>query len=346
MDTRDLDRAWARIPRRKLAFLPTPLVEAPRLSARLGGPRIFLKRDDLTGLAFGGNKVRKLEFLLGDALAKGCDSIITGGAQQSNHSRQTAAAAALCGLDCHLVLGGDPPDIPNGNLLIDLLCGAAPHFCGEHRKGEDIPRIASELESQGARPYLVPYGGSNALGALGFVNAAQEIVSQLEELDETPSHVVFASSSGGTHAGLALGFGLLIPELIPLGIGIDKEEGRPEQFREHVVSIANDTAKALGIAHTLDQDQVHYCGDFHGAGYGVVRDLEREALRLVAETEGVLLDPVYTGRAMGGLISKIRAGEFSQSDSIVFWHTGGHPALFAHAGALHPPGSDAWSLLA
>ncbi len=326
---------WSGIPRQRFAQLPTPLVEAPRLSERLGGPRILIKRDDLSGLAFGGNKVRKLEFLLGEALARGCDTVITGGAQQSNHSRQTAAAAASCGLACHLVLAGETPTaVPEGNLLLDLLCGAIPHYCGEHRKGEDIPALAKQLETEGARPYLVPYGGSNPLGALGFVNAARELAEQLSERGEKPSHVIFASSSGGTHAGLAQGLAWYAPDVIPFGIGIDPEEGRSEDFKGQVLAIARGAAQLLKSESSLDSRDIHYSGEFHGEGYGVIGEGEKEALRLVATTEGVVLDPVYTGRAMKGLITLIRSGEFSSDQTVVFWHTGGLPTLFQRAKEL------------
>jgi len=334
MATPSPDPNWQSVPRRRFAQLPTPLIEAPRLSRRLGGPRILIKRDDLSGLAFGGNKVRKLEFLLGEALARGCDTVITGGAQQSNHSRQTAAAAAACGLACHLVLAGEAPAVPEGNLLLDLLCGAIPHYCGEHRKGEDIPAIAKQLEAQGARCYLVPYGGSNALGALGFVNAAHELAQQLEQRGERVDHVIFASSSGGTHAGLAQGLAWYAREIVPLGIGIDPEEGRPEDFKRQVTAIARGAAQLLKSDSELGEEDIHYSGDYHGAGYGVIGDGEREALRLVATTEGVVLDPVYTGRAMKGLIALIRAKEFQPDQTVVFWHTGGLPSLFQRANEL------------
>ncbi len=327
---------WDAIPRQCFAQLPTPLVEAPRLSQMLGGPRLLIKRDDLIGLAFGGNKVRKLEFLLAEALARGCDTVITGGAQQSNHSRQTAAAAAVCGLACHLVLAGKAPAVPEGNLLLDLLCGATPHFCGEHRKGEDIPAIAARLKAEGAHPYLVPYGGSNPLGALGFVNAARELARQLEEKDEHPSHVVFASSSGGTHAGLAQGLHWYAPGVTPFGIGIDPEEGSPEEFKQQIVSIAHGAAELLGSDSSLSSRDIHYSGEFHGAGYGVIGEGEREALRLMASMEGVALDPVYTGRAMKGLIALIRKGVFHRDQTLVFWHTGGLPTLFQRAAELLP----------
>jgi len=336
MDSPVSEPNWEGIARRRFAQLPTPLIEAPRLSERLRGPRILIKRDDLSGLAFGGNKVRKLEFLLGEALARGCDTVITGGAQQSNHSRQTAAAAAACGLACHLVLAGEAPAVPEGNLLLDLLCGATPHYCGEHRKGEDIPAIAERLKAEGAHPYLVPYGGSNALGALGFVNAARELARQLEERNEHPSHVVFASSSGGTHAGLAQGLAWYAPHVTPFGIGIDPEEGSPEEFTRQVVSIARGAAELLGSESRLSSKDIHYSGEFHGAGYGVIGEGEREALLLTATMEGVLLDPVYTGRAMKGLIALIRRGELPRDQTLVFWHTGGLPTLFQRASELLP----------
>lgn len=334
MATPSPESNWQGIARRRFAQLPTPLIEAPRLSDRLGGPRILIKRDDLSGLAFGGNKVRKLEYLLGDALAQGCDTVITGGAQQSNHSRQTAAAAAACGLACHLVLAGEAPAVPEGNLLLDLLCGAIPHYCGEHRKGEDLPALARQLEAEGARPYLVPYGGSNALGALGFVNAARELAQQLEERAEKVSHVVFASSSGGTHAGLAQGLAWYAPQIVPLGIGIDPEEGSPEDFKRQVVSIARGAARLLQCDSMLGAGDIHYSGEFHGKGYGIIGDGEREALRVLASTEGIVLDPVYTGRAMKGLMALIRAGEFRSEETVVFWHTGGLPSLFQRANEL------------
>jgi len=325
---------WEGVARRRFAQLPTPLIEAPRLSERLGGPRILIKRDDLSGLAFGGNKVRKLEYLLGEALARGCDTVITGGAQQSNHSRQTAAAAAVCGLACHLALAGEAPAVPEGNLLLDLLCGATPHYCGEHRKGEDIPAIMEGLRADGAHPYLIPYGGSNALGALGFVNAARELARQLEERNEHPSHVIFASSSGGTHAGLALGLGWYAPEIVPLGIGIDPEEGTPAEFQNHVAAIASSAAKMLGSNWKLEGVDIHYSGAFHGDGYGVIGAGEREALLFTATTEGVVLDPVYTGRAMKGLLALIRERAFPRDQTVVFWHTGGLPSLFARANEI------------
>ncbi len=319
------------LPRYSLGFFPTPLVKLPRLTERLGGPRIFMKRDDLTGLGLGGNKVRKLEFLVGEALAQGCDTLITGGAAQSNHCRQTAAAAAACGLACHLALGGQAPSLPEGNLLLDQLFGAVIHWTGELRKGEKIPEIAESLRPAGRRPYVVPYGGSNTTGAAGFVEAVRELTQQLAQLGESVTHIVFASSSGGTQAGLTVGKSLFGLDGELIGIGIDKGASGDVPFAEHVIQLANATAERLGVHDRFSTSELILREDYLGDGYGVVGELERRAIRTVAQTEGILLDPVYTGRAMGGLIDMIERGELSPEHSVLFWHTGGTPALFPYA---------------
>jgi D-cysteine desulfhydrase len=290
-----------------------------------------MKRDDLTGLALGGNKTRKLEFLVGEALAQGCDTLITGGAAQSNHCRQTAAAAAACGLRCHLVLGGEAPSVPEGNLLLDQLFGAVIHWTGELRKGEKIPEIAESLQSAGHKPYVVPYGGSNTTGAAGFVEAARELSQQLAQLGESITHIVFASSSGGTQAGLTVGKSLFGLDCELIGIGIDKGASGDVPFDEHVAQLANATAERLGVKDRFSASDLTIRKDYLGEGYGVVGELERRAIRMVAQTEGILLDPVYTGRAMGGLIDMIERGELSREHSVLFWHTGGTPALFPYA---------------
>jgi L-cysteate sulfo-lyase len=318
-------------PKKNLGFFPTPLVELHRLSKLLQGPRIFIKRDDCTGLALGGNKTRKLEYLIGDALAQGSDCIITGGASQSNHCRQTAAAAALCGLECHLVLGGEAPKEPQGNLLLDILCGAHLHWSGELRKGERIPALAEELRSKGKKPYLIPYGGSNSVGALGFVDASLELSQQLAEMQLDVTHVVFASSSGGTQAGLTIGKVLTKADYSLIGIEIDKGETAFGSFRDAVTHVTNELALKLDIRCDAGELAPILRGEYVGAGYGVIGDLEREAIRLLASEEGILLDPVYSGRAFGGLLDMIRRGECTSSDTVVFWHTGGAPALFAYA---------------
>jgi L-cysteate sulfo-lyase len=319
------------LPRCSLGFFPTPLMKLSRLTERLSGPRILMKRDDQTGLALGGNKTRKLEFLVGEAFAHGCDMLITGGAAQSNHCRQTAAAAAACGLACHLVLGGEPPSVPEGNLLLDQLFGAIIHWTGELRKGERIPEIAESLRSAGRKPYIVPYGGSNTTGAAGFVEAVRELTEQLSQLGESITHIVFASSSGGTQAGLTVGARLFGLDCRLIGIGIDKGASGDVPFAEHVLRLANATAERLGVSDRFSASELTIREDYLGDGYGVVGELERHAVRIVAQTEGILLDPVYTGRAMGGLIDMIQRGELSREHSVLFWHTGGTPALFPYA---------------
>ncbi len=325
-------------PRQPLGFFPTPLVELARLSHILGGPKIFMKRDDLTGLALGGNKTRKLEYILGDALAKGCDSIITAGASQSNHCRQTAAAAAQLGLECHLLLGGAQPDRLSGNLLLDNLFGCHIHWTGEHRKGEDIPELYEQLKAGGKQPCVVPYGGSNELGALAFANASEEIVAQRKEQPLT--HIVFASSSGGTQAGLMLGKKMLEQPYDVVGIGIDKDETGDLPFDQHVLALANRTSRWIGLKHEFSEQELVLNQDYAGAGYGVIGELEKEAILLTARTEGILLDPVYTGRAMGGLIHMIRSARIDRDARVLFWHTGGTPALFADSGWLNLSQND------
>jgi D-cysteine desulfhydrase family pyridoxal phosphate-dependent enzyme len=325
------------LPRVSLAHLPTPIDELPRLSQELGGPRLLVKRDDQTGLATGGNKTRKLEFLIADALAQGADVVITAGAAQSNHCRQTAAAAARVGLACALVLGGEPPQVPEGNLLLDQLLGAQIHWTGPHRRGEQLEEIADELRAAGRQPYLIPYGGSNPIGATGYVVAMQELSDQLTAEYSYPQgidRIVIASSSGGTQAGLvvgarAVGFGGQI-----LGIGIDKGEAGDEPYPVHLAKLANATAVHVGLDADFTLDDFVVNQDYLGGGYGVVGELEREAIRLTARLEGLLLDPVYTGRAMGGLIDMIRHGVIGPDETVLFWHTGSAPSLFPYADAL------------
>jgi len=332
----DADAIALTFPRVSLGFFPTPLVELSNLAAALRGPRIFMKRDDQTGLALGGNKTRKLEFILGDALAQGCDTIISAGAEQSNHCRQTAAAAARLNLECHLVLGGAEPRQARGNLLLDKIMGSHIHWAGDHRKGEDIPQLFEQLKLAGKRPYVVPYGGSNELGAIAFTEATRELLSQAGDIPFT--HIVFASSSGGTHAGLMLGKIIHGQGYRLVGIDIDKEATGEMPFDQHILSLANRSAALLEVDHVFTRDELTLNPHYLGEGYAVVGDLEREAISLTARTEGILVDPVYTGRAMGGLIQMIRGGEIDSHDTVLFWHTGGAPALFAYSEALTPGG--------
>ena len=324
-----------KIPRQSLGFFPTPIVELSKLSEALGGSKIFMKRDDNTGLALGGNKTRKLEFILGDALACGADTIITAGAAQSNHCRQTAAAAASLQLECHLVLGGEKPDIVNGNLLLDQIFGCHIHWAGVNRKGEDIPQIVEQLKRAGKKPYVVPYGGSNELGALAFVEALKELETQRQDTGKSFTYIVFASSSGGTQAGLMLGKKMLDASYQIVGINIDKGETDKVPFDQFILSLANSTAKFIGVNHDFSEEDLILNSDYVGEGYGVIGHLENEAISLTAQTEGILLDPVYTGRAMGGLFDMIRTGKIKKKDSVLFWHTGGVPALFAYSNRLN-----------
>ena len=321
-----------------LGFFPTPLVELSRLSHFLGGPKIFMKRDDLTGLALGGNKTRKLEYILADALKQGCDTLITAGAAQSNHCRQTAAAAAKLNLECHLLLGGVAPLKAQGNLLLDHIFACHIHWTGSNRKGEDIARIFAELTAAGRKPYLVPYGGSNELGAMSFIAAVAEL--QEQKIGRDFSHVVFASSSGGTHAGLILGKKIYNKTFELVGINIDKETNTALPFDQQITQLVNSTAKFIGLDYTFSNDELILNPDYVGAGYGIVGPQENEAIALTAKFEGILLDPVYTGRAMAGLIHLIRSGKIGKSDEVLFWHTGGAPSLFAYADDLEFSQSD------
>ncbi|VAW70261.1 pyridoxal phosphate-dependent deaminase, putative [hydrothermal vent metagenome] len=313
-----------------LGFFPTPVVPLHNLGKILGGAKIHMKRDDNTGLALGGNKTRKLEFILADALAQGADTIITAGAIQSNHCRQTAAAAASLQLECHLVLGGQQPANSSGNLLLDQLFGSHIHWAGENRKGEDIPKIVEQLSATGKKVYIVPYGGSNEMGALAFIEALKELELQCQESAEHYTHIVFASSSGGTQAGLMLGQQLLNTSYQLVGINIDKDEATESPFRERVLSLANSTAKTIDLDYTFTEQDLTLNDNYTGEGYGIVGELEREAIALTAQCEGILLDPVYTGRAMGGLIDMIRCKQITKNDKVLFWHTGGAPALFSY----------------
>ncbi len=318
-------------PRVALSHLPTPIEKLERLSRHLGGPAIFVKRDDQTGLATGGNKARKLEFLFADALAQGCDHVVSLGGPQSNHVRQTAAAAAKLGVACSLVLRGHAPAQRLGNLLLDELLGATVHWSGARTRDEVAVEVMADLRARGARPYLIPVGGSNGLGSLGYAWAMREAVEQLAAQSLAVDAMVFASSSGGTHAGLALGAAAHGFRGRVLGIAIDAPAA---ELTAHVTRLALDAARIGGATVSEAQLRVEANADYLGGGYSVVGDLERDAIRTVAQQEGLLLDPVYTGRAMGGLIDLIRRGAFTKQQTILFWHTGGAAALSAFAEKL------------
>ena len=317
-----------------LGFYPTPLTKLKALTKFLAGPEIYIKRDDLTGLALGGNKTRKLEYLLGDAKSKNCDTIITAGAQQSNHCRQTAASSAFLGMECHLVLGGEAPNDFNGNLLLDKLFGASLHYCGNLRKGEKIPEIVEQLKLNGKKPYIIPYGGSNSIGTLGFVSAVEELKLQMTAMGLHFSHMVFASSSGGTQAGLMVGKALHNLDTKIIGIGIDKDDIEGISLENYIFNLANATAILLKLKKEFSKNEVDLNNNYLGEGYGIVSAAEKEAIDLLARLEGILLDPVYTAKAMAGLIDLIRLQQFDKKDKVLFWHTGGTPALFPYASKL------------
>jgi L-cysteate sulfo-lyase len=328
-----------------LAFLPTPLHPLPRINRWLheNAPaardtQLWIKRDDQTGLAFGGNKTRKLEFLVGDALKRGCDTLITAGAAQSNHCRQTAAAAARAGLACHLVLSGPEPDAPNGNLLLDQLLGAQCHWTTRECRLPRLKELEAELLSAGKKPYYITIGGSDPVGALGYAVALEEAVTQGNGLGVRFDAMVFASSSGGTHAGLVAGAWALRNDIPIAGVSIDETR---EDLQKMVAGIANGCSELLGVPHSFAPGEIVAEDGYLGGGYGVVGDLERGAIRLMARQEGILLDPVYTGRAFGGLLDLLARGEAAwlprgHEANVLFWHTGGAPALFAYADDLKP----------
>jgi len=317
-----------------LGHFPTPIEKLERLGRHLGGPEIWVKRDDQSGLATGGNKARKLEFLFADALAQKSDHVVTLGGPQSNHVRQTAAAAAQLGLGCSLVLRGHSPAQRLGNLLLDELLGAKIHWSGARTRDEVAAEVMAKLRASGARPYLIPVGGSNGLGSLGYAVAMEEALDQLAAMKLAIGTMVFASSSAGTQAGLVLGAAVRgFPGRV-LGISIDSSEA---ELKARVTEIAHESAKiahcAVEVASTL-APMVRVNADYLGGGYSVVGELERDAIRTVARLEGLLLDPVYTGRAMGGLIDLIRRGAIAKTERVLFWHTGGTAALSAFADKL------------
>jgi D-cysteine desulfhydrase family pyridoxal phosphate-dependent enzyme len=319
------------LPRIRLGHLPTPLEELPRLTQALAGPRLFIKRDDETGLATGGNKTRKLEFAVAEAVRQGADTLITVGAAQSNHCRQTAAAAARCGLRCILVLRGHAPAAWNGNLLLDRLLGAQVVFCGKRTREAVAEELAQAEASAGRRAHVIPVGASNEVGAVGFVAAMEELDGQLKARGLAVDRIVFASSSFGTQAGLCVGAKAVGFRGQLAAIAIDSPAA---ELRARVADIARATIRRLGLGMSFSADEVVAYDAYLGAGYAVMGPPEREAISLVARREGILLDPVYTGRAMAGMMDLIRTGRFAKDETILFWHTGGAAALPAYAAEL------------
>jgi L-cysteate sulfo-lyase len=323
----------AKFPRVRLGHLPTPLEAMPNLTKLLGGPQLYIKRDDCTGLSSGGNKTRKLEFLMADALEKGADTIITQGAIQSNHARQTAAAAAKLGLKCQILLenrtGSNAPDYcESGNVLLDHLHGApTANFAGGTDMNAAMEKLAEKLRSKGGKPYIIVGGGSNPIGALGYANCALELTAQANDMGLRIDHLVHATGSAGTQAGLVAGLEGIRSHIPVLGIGVRAPKTVQE---ENVFRLACATADLLGMSGAVARERVVANTDYVGDGYGIPTQGMIEAVNMLARTEGILLDPVYSGKGMAGLIDLIRKGHFNKSDNVVFLHTGGSVGLFGY----------------
>ncbi|WOB79518.1 D-cysteine desulfhydrase [Brevundimonas nasdae] len=321
----------ARFARIRLAHLPTPLEPLPRLSEELGLD-LWIKRDDCTGLAGGGNKTRKLEFLLGAAFEQDANTLVTQGAVQSNHVRQTAAAAAAHGLACEIILeertGSRATDyVGNGNVLLDRLFGATLRTVpGGTDMVAELEKTAAEVRARGGKPYVIPGGGSNPVGALGYVDCAREIVVQADEMDLEVHRIVTATGSAGTHAGLVAGLAVMGADIPVLGIGVRAPKDRQEA---NVFKLAEETAALLGQPGRVTREQVVADCDYVGEGYGLIDQGVIDALTLAARLDGIVLDPVYSGKAMKGLIALARAGRF-KGETVVFLHTGGAQGLFGY----------------
>lgn len=327
----------SRFPRVFLAHLPTPLERLDRLGRELGGPEIWIKRDDCTGLSTGGNKTRKLEFLMAEAQLAGADLVMTQGATQSNHARQTAAFAAKLGMGCHILLedrtgSNDHNYNRNGNVLLDHLHGAST----EKRPGgadmqAEMEAAAERMRATGRKVYIIPGGGSNPTGALGYVNCAFELVGQANDRGLVIDHLVTATGSAGTQAGLVVGLKAINARIPLLGFGVRAPRERQEQ---NVFDLAARTAEKLGCPGVVQREDVVANTDYVGAGYGVPRADTLEAIRMFAELEGILLDPVYSGKAAAGLVDYCRKGHFAKGERVVFLHTGGSAALFGYDAAF------------
>ena len=331
---------WQSLPQTSLGFWPTPLQPLQRLTRELGGPTIWIKRDDCTGLAVGGNKTRKLEFLIGAALAEAADTVVTFGAVQSNHARQTAAACAQAGLTCHQVLSRtvtrlNPAYDSGGNVLLDRLLGAQQHFVEPHEAGEDSRQLIADLEKAGHTVYVIPAGGSNALGALGYAQCALELAEQCETLNIRPKHIIHASSSAGTQAGLLYGLNALGLSIDVLGINVYHND--PHVLEKRVSQLYTTMCEQYGTpSHHNPPLKVNVNHAYFGEGYGQPTPECLDAIHMAAELEGLLFDPVYSGKALAALIDQITLGNFAEHDHVVLIHTGGSPALYVYDDALFP----------
>lgn len=344
------------LPRVDLAVLPTPFEEVPRFSKALGGPRVFVKRDDLTGLALGGNKARKLEYLMGEAVSRGALSVVTCGGPQSNHARMTAAAARKFGLHPVLVLDGDDPGQRQGNLLLDEILGAELVFSGSTSAEEKMVQVFQDLEGRGMRPYLIPLGGSSALGTVGYIECVREIIESSHFLGVQPSWLYVPAGSCGTVAGLVLGAELYEAPFQVCGIAVSPDAAKKEKRTVELVleaaslilrSVRNPQSplgpcpltdqalqKLSGLSETAVRKRFRIIDGFVGQGYGIPTPEGVEAIRLLARTEGILTDPVYTGKALAALVHHVRSGNIPAESQVIFLHTGGTPADFAYSEEL------------
>ncbi|WP_297486654.1 D-cysteine desulfhydrase [uncultured Cetobacterium sp.] len=323
----------AKFPRKRYTEGQTPIEKLENFSKALGGPTIYIKRDDLLGLTSGGNKTRKLEFLMADAIAKGADTILTCGAVQSNHCRLTLAAAVKEGLKCQMILeervaGSYKPEGSGNNFLFNLL-GVEETFVvpGGTNMMEELEKLAAKLEAEGRKTYIVPGGGSNPIGSTGYVACAEEIMSQLFEKGINIDHMVIPSGSAGTHAGIIAGMVGVNGNIPVTGVSVNRNK---ELQTNAVWNLAKATAERVGIATEITKDMVQVTDEYVGPGYSLPSDAMVEAVQLLARTEGILLDPVYTGKVMAGLIGMVREGKFKKEDNVLFLHTGGSPALYAY----------------
>lgn len=318
----------ATLPRVRMAQLPTPLAPLPRFSALLEGPDIWIKRDDQTGLATGGNKARKLEFIMGEAIGAGADVVLTAGGPQSNHARMTAAAAAHTGLRAVLCLGGEDPAVRQGNLLLDELLGAEIVFAGERNIREVMEEEAASLSSEGMKPYIVPVGGSVPTGCVGYVLAGLEMYEQAIEFGLEVDHLIVSSGSGGTAAGLLLALARVSPSTTLHAVTVSRSA---DEVRDRILELARETAQLLEVS----ADGVEACLEVHdqffGEGYAIPTPEGLEAGLNLARTEGILVDTTYTGKGLAGLVGLTECGRFSREDTVVFLHTGGVPAVFEEA---------------
>ena len=327
-------------PRVRLGHWPTPLEPMKGLARRLGTSRLFIKRDDCTGLATGGSKTRKLEFLVGDAMRQGADTLLTHGAVQSNHVRQTAAAAAFMGLACEAILEERVQGAPaayheSGNVLLDQVLGVQLHRVPSGTAMDAaLEALAQKLRAQGRKPYVIPGGGSNALGSLGYVDCVLELQRQCEAMGLRKPHLVHATGSAGTQAGLVAGIHALGLDWPVTGIGVraprEAQETRVYELAVRVLSL-------LGVAQALPRERVVADDRFIGAGYGIATDSMVEAVTMLARTEGILADPVYTGKGLAGLLEMARSGRFQSDEDVIFVHTGGSAGLFGYASAFLQP---------